>query len=116
MKIVASAGEAVILPCRTSVEDDLPTVEWAKEGLAPNIAFLYRDGSETHEMKNQVFWYRTNLLMNELSNGNISLRISNVQLSDAGKYRCKTIRRKVQKDVTVELFVGMSNMSNQMFS
>lgn len=109
-KIRAFAGQTVILPCQIPVSDDFPTVEWSKEGLAqPNITFLYRDGCETHEMKNLVFQYRTHLIMSELKNGNISLRISNVQLSDAGKYRCMTLWRKTQPVVkTLELLVGMS--------
>ncbi|XP_042256615.1 selection and upkeep of intraepithelial T-cells protein 6-like isoform X3 [Thunnus maccoyii] len=106
-KIRAFAGQTVILPCQIPVSDEFPTVEWSKEGLAePNITFLYRDGCETHEMKNPVFQYRTQLIMSELKNGNISLRISNVQLSDAGKYRCMTLWRKTQPVVkTLELLV-----------
>ncbi|KAA8582735.1 hypothetical protein FQN60_006406 [Etheostoma spectabile] len=45
-RILTSAGQSVILPCHVSVgvNDDVPSVEWSKEGLRPNIAFLYRDG------------------------------------------------------------------------
>ncbi|XP_035531457.1 butyrophilin-like protein 9 isoform X2 [Morone saxatilis] len=106
VKILASAGESVILPCRTDVSGDFPTVEWSKESLERGIAFLYRDGCETHEMKNLVFRYRTNLFMNELMKGNISLRISSLRLSDTGTYICKTILKKAQKVFKVELFVG----------
>ncbi|XP_044038860.1 putative selection and upkeep of intraepithelial T-cells protein 1 homolog isoform X2 [Siniperca chuatsi] len=106
-KILASAGETVILPCHVNVSADIPAdVEWSKEGLDPNIAFLYRDGCETYEMKNLVFQYRTNLFINELKNGNISLRISNVQLSDTGIYICKTLQRPPREVVTIELVVG----------
>lgn len=105
-KIQAFAGEAAILPCSTPVRDVHPTVEWSKEGLNRSFALVYRDGCETHEEKNPVFCYRTSLIMNELKNGNISLRISNVQPSDAGTYRCRTIWQKVPKDVMVELSVG----------
>ncbi|XP_053199132.1 V-set domain containing T-cell activation inhibitor 1-like [Scomber japonicus] len=107
-KIPAFAGQTVLLPCHIDVSDDIPTVEWSKEGLAqPNIAFLYRDGCETHAMKNPVFQYRTHLIMNKLKNGDISLVISNVQLSDAGKYICKTVQGSSQQVVaTLELIVG----------
>ncbi|CAK6973334.1 V-set domain containing T-cell activation inhibitor 1-like [Scomber scombrus] len=106
-KIPAFAGQTVLLPCHITVSDDLPTVEWSKEGLAqPNIAFLYRDGCETHAMKNPVFQYRTHLIMNELKNGDVSLMISIVQLSDAGKYICKTLQGSSQQVVaTLELVV-----------
>ncbi|KAM9335511.1 butyrophilin subfamily 1 member A1-like [Symphorus nematophorus] len=104
--ILASVGDTVILPCSTHVSGDHPIIEWSKEGLKRGFALVYRDGCEIHEEKNPIFRYRTNLMMNELKNGNISLRISDVQLSDAGKYKCKTIRQKTHKDVMMELSVG----------
>lgn len=108
-KVLAFAGGDVILPCSFNITDnnDFPTVEWSKER---DIAFLYRDGCEIHEMKNPAFEYRTGFINKELQNGNISLRISNVQLSDAGKYKCKRLRKNAPRDVTtVELVVGTSS-------
>ncbi|KAF3697681.1 Butyrophilin subfamily 2 member A1 Precursor [Channa argus] len=106
-KILAFAGETVILPCHISVQHDNPTVEWSKEGLNPNIIFLYRDGCETFEMKHPLFKYRTNLNMNKLKNGDISLIISNVKLKDAGKYQCVTLMKKKPHVIkTLELVVG----------
>lgn len=112
-KIQALAGDTVVLPCHISVSDDIPTVEWSKEGLHPDVVFLYRDGCETHEMKNLDFQFRSNLFMNELKYGNISLRVTNVQLSDEGTYICKTLQKPHRQVVAVELVVGMSE---QMYS
>ncbi|XP_006807857.2 butyrophilin subfamily 3 member A2-like [Neolamprologus brichardi] len=105
-KIVASAGETVLLPCSITASDDVPAVEWSREGLPPDIAFLYRDGCETFEMKNPVFRYRTNLIMNELHHGNLSMVISNVQQNDSGKYQCAIVRNTKTVIARVELFVG----------
>ncbi len=110
-QVLAFAGEDVILPCSFNItaSDDFPTVEWSKEGLQPNVILLYRDGCETHEMKNPAFEYRTSLIMKELKNRNISLRISNVRLSDAGKYKCMRLWKNAPRDMTtVELVVGTS--------
>ncbi|XP_041821017.1 butyrophilin subfamily 2 member A2-like [Chelmon rostratus] len=105
-KIVAFAGKRITLPCHINASNDLPTLEWSKEGPGDNIAFLYRDGCETHEMKSQDFQHRTNLFINELTNGNISLMISDVQLSDAGRYTCTIVRHKTpMKVVQWELVV-----------
>ncbi|XP_020513282.2 butyrophilin subfamily 3 member A2 [Labrus bergylta] len=108
--VQALAGGDVILPCsfNTNGGKDFPTtVEWSKEGLHPNVIFLYRDRCETHEMKNPAFEYRTSLVTRELKNGNVSLRISNVQLSDAGTYRCMKMWRNAPRDITtLELLVG----------
>ncbi|XP_063324861.1 butyrophilin subfamily 2 member A2-like [Pelmatolapia mariae] len=108
VKILAFAGGDVILPCSFNISDnkDFPTVEWSKEGLKPNVVFLYRDGCETYEMKNPAFEYRTSLIMKELKDGNISLRISNVQVSDTGKYQCLILpKNAIRKVTTVELVV-----------
>lgn len=105
-KIVAFAGETVLLPCNITPSGDVPTVEWTREGLPPDIAFLYRDGCETFEMKNPVFQYRTNLIRHKLHNGNLSMVISNLQISDSGKYQCAIIRKKKKVITTLELFVG----------
>lgn len=108
-KVQALAGETVVLPCQTSA-DDLPAIEWSKEGLAPKrIILAYRNGRDVHGEKNELFHYRTSLIMDKLKDGNISLRISDVQLSDAGKYTCKTIRNQVAKEVMVQLSVGTSS-------
>ncbi|XP_070849849.1 butyrophilin subfamily 3 member A2-like [Chaetodon trifascialis] len=107
--VLAFAGEDVILPCSYNItgSDDFPTVEWSKDGLQPNVIFLYRDGCETHEMKNPSFQYRTSFISQELKNRNISLRISNVQLSDAGTYQCMRLWKNAPRDITtVELVVG----------
>lgn len=111
LHVLAFAGGDVILPCSFNISDkeDFPTVEWSKEGLKPNVVFLYRDGCEAYEMKNPAFEYRTSLIMKKLKDGNISLRISNVQVSDTGKYQCLVFQKNVARKVsTVELFVGMS--------
>ncbi|XP_054864036.1 butyrophilin subfamily 3 member A1-like isoform X2 [Amphiprion ocellaris] len=57
-------------------------------------------------MKNPSFEYRTSLIARELKNGNVSLRISDVQLSDAGKYQCMRLWKDSPWEVTtVELVV-----------
>ncbi|XP_047242137.1 selection and upkeep of intraepithelial T-cells protein 7-like isoform X2 [Girardinichthys multiradiatus] len=108
-KVVAFAGAHVILPCsfKNPLSDQVPTVEWSKEGLTnSNVVFLYRDGCETFEMKNVDFEFRTSLFMREVKNGNVSLRISNVKLCDAGIYRCLIIQSGTKETTKVELVVA----------
>ncbi|XP_029027662.1 uncharacterized protein LOC114868346 [Betta splendens] len=105
---LAFLGGAVILPCshREASGGDIHTVEWSKQGLQPDVVFLYRDGCETFEMKHPDFEYRTSLVLKELKTGNVSLRISHVKLSDAGTYKCLKIWRNSTREVTnVQLVV-----------
>ncbi|XP_069374798.1 butyrophilin subfamily 1 member A1-like [Paralichthys olivaceus] len=118
-KVWAFAGGAVVLPCTFNLTDggDVPTVEWSNELLQPNVVFLYRDGCETHEMKNPDFEYRTSFIWKELKNGNISLRISNLKLSDAGQYRCKRLWKNGRRDsTTVQLFVFSEPKHSEVFN
>ncbi|XP_026209280.1 butyrophilin subfamily 2 member A1-like [Anabas testudineus] len=109
-KIIAFTGQSVILPCSTSVNNDQLTVEWSKEGLNPNIVFLYRHGCETFEEKNRVFLNRVNLFLDKVTSGNISLMISNVQLMDAGKYQCMIVWMNNPKvENILELVVGAAS-------
>ncbi|XP_043954067.1 butyrophilin subfamily 3 member A2-like [Gambusia affinis] len=109
--ITASVTETVILPCHITVDGELPTVEWSKEGLEENnITLLYRDGCETFGMKNPAFHYRTNLLLNKLKDGNISQIIYNPRVSDGGKYYCRTLRgRQWQVHAIIILKVGATS-------
>ncbi|XP_040887596.1 butyrophilin subfamily 1 member A1-like isoform X2 [Toxotes jaculatrix] len=106
--VQAFVGGDIILPCTFNItaSGDVPTVEWSKDGLEPNVVFLYRDGCETHEMKNPAFEHRTSFVMKNLKDGDISLRISNVQLSDAGTYQCMRLPKDAPRDkTTVKLVV-----------
>lgn len=106
--VQAFVGKHVILPCSFhGVDDDFPTVEWSKKDLQPEVVILYRDGCEIHDMKNPAYRYRTSFITPELKDGNVSLRISDVQLSDAGTYRCKRLWDVAPSDITeVQLVVG----------
>ncbi|XP_071379915.1 butyrophilin subfamily 3 member A2-like [Centroberyx affinis] len=103
--VFAFVGEDVTLPCLYKSGVSVETVEWKKVGLQPKDVYVHRDGCETFEMKNEAYEFRTHLFMRELKNGNISLRLSDVQLSDAGKYRCLTFPKENQTLKFIELVV-----------
>ncbi|KAK1890354.1 Myelin-oligodendrocyte glycoprotein [Dissostichus eleginoides] len=115
--IKASEGDDVILPCFVSPDynvEDL-TVEWSLPDLKPDpsdrlsrveYVFVYRRRREEVDMKLQKFIGRTELFEDELKVGNISLKISNVTLADAGKYRCFIPKLKGRvKEAVVRLVV-----------
>ncbi|XP_017165931.1 myelin-oligodendrocyte glycoprotein-like [Poecilia reticulata] len=110
-QLEAFTGGNVVLPCSLNIHpsDDVQTVEWTKlvAGQKPVVVFLYRHGCETFEMKDPDFEYRTSLIMREVKNGNVSLRISGVKPSDGGTYQCLTIQNDGRRqEAKVELVVA----------
>ncbi|CAK6981750.1 myelin-oligodendrocyte glycoprotein-like isoform X2 [Scomber scombrus] len=111
--IIASPGDDVILPCHLSPEMDVQelTVEWSKPDLKPDpLAYvhLYRHRREDLDMKIPAYIRRTEMFVDQLEHGNISLKIMNVTLADEGKYRCLVpkLKSRVQSAV-VQLVVEM---------
>ncbi|XP_038864446.1 myelin-oligodendrocyte glycoprotein-like isoform X2 [Salvelinus namaycush] len=100
-------GGDVILPCflrptRSAVEE---SVEWQRPVLEPKEVHLYQDRGDDNVLQNPSYSGRTSLFSEELKNGNISLKLTNVKLSDAGNYTCYIPTLGHQK-TTIELYVG----------
>ncbi|XP_076736611.1 myelin-oligodendrocyte glycoprotein-like isoform X1 [Maylandia zebra] len=99
LPIIASPGDDVILPCHLAPMFDVQglTVEWSKPDLKPDpsdrlsrveYVHLYRDRKEVPDMKMASYFRRTELFMDDMKHGNISLKILNVSEEDNGRYRC----------------------------
>ncbi|KAK2899551.1 hypothetical protein Q8A73_012680 [Channa argus] len=88
--IVAPLGEDIILPCHLEPMKDAAglTMEWTRSDLNPRFVHVWRSGQELVGKKHKSFEGRTSLFIDELKNGNISLKISKLQLTDEGTYRC----------------------------
>jgi len=108
--IIALTGDDVILPCclepATSVS--LRRVEWTSPDLDQKNTHIYQDGRLVFESQNPSYNYRTRLFVDELMNGNVSMKIFGVKLSDEGKYRCSL--PSIHKEAFVRLIVGKLNM------
>ncbi|GLD68123.1 butyrophilin subfamily 3 member A2-like protein [Lates japonicus] len=107
--IIALVGDDIILPCRLHPAMDASdmTVEWARSDLDPRFVLVWRDGVELEAKKHPSYQRRTSLFPDQLKHGNISLKLSNVKLSDQGKYRCFV--PALSKEFSVQLFVGAAS-------
>ncbi|XP_037615435.1 uncharacterized protein LOC119482103 [Sebastes umbrosus] len=115
--ITAAVGDDVILPCHLEPKFNVQglTVEWSKPDLKPDpsdrlsrveYVHLYRDRREVPDMKIRSYFRRTSLFTDDLRDGNISLKITNVTLADEGRYKCFIPKLKSQvKDSIVRLVV-----------
>ncbi|XP_059210313.1 uncharacterized protein LOC131989135 [Centropristis striata] len=104
--IVGPVGEDVILPCHLQPAVDVATVtlEWTRSDLKPRFVHVWRAGQDLQNVKNPSYRGRTSLFVNELKKGNISLKLSKVKPSDAGRYRCFIPDMNI--NAVVELVVG----------
>uniref|UniRef100_A0A674J4Y6 Butyrophilin subfamily 1 member A1 n=1 Tax=Terrapene triunguis TaxID=2587831 RepID=A0A674J4Y6_9SAUR len=82
------AGEAV-LPCHLSPKMSAENMEvrWFRSEFSA-IVHLYRDGQDQYGQQMPEYRGRTELWKDDITNGRVSLRIRDIQLSDGGQYKC----------------------------
>ncbi|KAL4007845.1 hypothetical protein ACER0C_001697 [Sarotherodon galilaeus] len=104
--LVARAGDDVILPCHVEPAYDVSTMtlEWMRSSLEPRFVYVSRANQELEKLKNPSFKGRTSVFVDEIKNGNISLKISKVKSDDTGIYKCYV--PVLEKEAFVELVVA----------
>ncbi|XP_064871984.1 butyrophilin subfamily 1 member A1-like, partial [Oncorhynchus nerka] len=108
-RVVALAGDDIILPCslEPSASAENMAVQWTRLNTKAEKVHLYLDGRDSNGDQFPSYRGRTSMFHEELNNGNVSLKLTRVTLSDTGGYRCfiPTLTSQV-KETTVQLFVG----------
>ncbi|XP_071401723.1 butyrophilin-like protein 2 isoform X2 [Centroberyx affinis] len=94
--IEAVIGGDVILPCHLEPPSDVKelTVEWT---LNKSFVHVYRHGADSPDIQDKRFENRTSLFHEEMTKGNISLKLSSVQPSDEGRYTCLVTKWRDKK-------------------
>ena len=108
--VLVREGDEAILPCQVEppVNMERRTVEWSRADLQPAHLLLYRDGRYLPD-HNPSYNKRASLFLTELCEGNISLKLSRVRLSDQGIYTCSAPQLKSSSHV--QLLVGKTYCS-----
>ncbi|XP_042150971.1 butyrophilin subfamily 1 member A1-like [Oncorhynchus tshawytscha] len=117
--VVAVADDDVILPC--SLLNFTKTagliVKWSISNLKDptrkdKVVHFYRDARDSNVDQDESYRGRTSLYK-ELKNGNVSLKLSRVKLSDEGNYRCYILVQEpnslVHETVIQLIVVAVSN-------
>ncbi|XP_030286894.1 butyrophilin subfamily 3 member A2-like, partial [Sparus aurata] len=107
--IVAKVGDYIILPCHVEPALDVVslTLEWTRPNLNPMFVHVRRAGQDLIDTKHPSYMGRTSVSIDELKNGNVSLKLSKVKPSDAGRYECYI--PKLNTGAFVELVVGAAS-------
>nr|XP_014351213.1 PREDICTED: butyrophilin subfamily 3 member A2-like [Latimeria chalumnae] len=105
--IVAIVGKDAVLPCQLSPKINAlnMTIRWLKT-KSGNTVHTYRQGSNENNKQDPLYQGRTELFGNELVNGNVSLRLKNIQLLDEGLYMCSVDSNIWYEDAKVSVVVG----------
>ncbi|XP_076841953.1 uncharacterized protein LOC143486058 isoform X2 [Brachyhypopomus gauderio] len=101
--LVAVAGEDLVLPCsvQPSISAEGMTVEWTRLYLKQTLVHLYEGYEDKNDDQIESYRGRTGLFKEELQKGNISLKLSAVQPSDEGVYKCLIKSPGWYDDITV---------------
>ncbi|XP_060730884.1 butyrophilin subfamily 1 member A1-like [Tachysurus vachellii] len=105
--LVAVAGEDLVLPCfikpNTNAVD--MTVEWLRVDSGFLLVHSYKDREDKNKDQVQSYRGRTSLFKEELQKGNASLKLSDLQVSDEGKYKCHVEDKTWYNDITVHVII-----------
>ncbi|KAJ8278830.1 hypothetical protein COCON_G00058960 [Conger conger] len=88
--VIAVVGEDVVLPThlKPNISAEDMRIEWFRPQHRDPLVHLYLLGESRNEPQNPSYSGRTALFPEELREGNTSLRLSRVQVSDEGQYSC----------------------------
>lgn len=88
--VVAKINDDIILPCRLEPATDAShlLLEWSRPDLTPGFIHVWRNRREFLDFKQPSYEGRTSLSVDGLKLGDLSLKLSKVQPSDNGTYRC----------------------------
>ncbi|XP_030581709.1 butyrophilin subfamily 1 member A1-like [Archocentrus centrarchus] len=99
-------GDDAILPCslKTSESIESKPFSWTKKGPADEMkVFLYDTGNIDRTGQDKKFRGRVSHFPDELKNGNASITIKNMKLTDHGEYTCNFPQQPESNDEIILL-------------
>ncbi|KAI3375452.1 hypothetical protein L3Q82_003779 [Scortum barcoo] len=106
---IVLVGEDIILPCHLDPGADAVSMilEWGRPDLKPRFVHVWHEGQNLLVNQNPSYKGRTSVSMEGLKQGDLSLKLSKVKLSDSGTYRCFV--PELSRESTVQLTVGSAS-------
>ncbi|XP_039869426.1 V-set domain-containing T-cell activation inhibitor 1-like [Simochromis diagramma] len=88
----ATIGEDVTLQCRAPRDAVVTVLEWSKPDLSvDDYVFFYRNERSYEKYQHSSFRGRVTLREAFMKDGDVSIVLKNVTVSDAGRYKCRII-------------------------
>ncbi|XP_074873913.1 butyrophilin subfamily 3 member A2-like [Carettochelys insculpta] len=104
--MVGVVGQDVVLPCQLSPASRLPRMDviWRKI-VTPLITVHEYSDENVKDQAGQGYWDRAELFPQEFRSGNVSLKLKQLQVADAGKYQCLVRSPDWSQEANAELQV-----------
>ncbi|XP_071250591.1 butyrophilin subfamily 3 member A2-like [Salvelinus alpinus] len=105
--IVAVAGDDIILPCylKPNISAEDMTVDWLNLDFIDYHVYSYQNSKTTQDHQIPSYIGRTSLFIEELWRGNTSLKLTRVQGTDEGHYKCFIQSKSWYDDFTIQVLV-----------
>ncbi|XP_064817428.1 butyrophilin subfamily 1 member A1-like isoform X1 [Oncorhynchus masou masou] len=105
--IVAVAGDDIILPCylKPNISAEDMTVDWLNLDFLDGRVFRYQNHRIIRDDQIPYYRGRTSLFEEELWRGNTSLKLTRVQGTDEGHYKCFIKAKSWYDDFTIQVLV-----------
>lgn len=105
--LVAVAGDDLLLPCFIKPNNSAVDmrVEWFKLDAVNSLVHLYENHEDRNEKQAQSYKGRTSLFKEQLQRGDASLKLSALQVTDEGEYKCFIEDKSGFDDTTVQIIV-----------
>ncbi|XP_030286834.1 butyrophilin subfamily 1 member A1-like [Sparus aurata] len=107
--VVALVGDDVTLPCRLEPATDASDMrlEWARPDLSPGFVYVRAKGQERVAHRQPSYRGRTSVSIDRLKDGDVSLKLATVKVSDEGTYRC--LFPELGRAAFINLIVGAAS-------
>ncbi|XP_038673318.1 butyrophilin-like protein 2 [Scyliorhinus canicula] len=116
-RIPIKVGEDLITPCYfySQYEPQLVSIVW--ERLGPRrLVQQYLHNTSRHGQQDAAYQNRSQMFENEIAEGNVSLRLNNMSLSDTGTYRLNVSSNSGTGYKDINISVGAMGHSPRFYS
>ncbi|XP_032418852.1 uncharacterized protein LOC116719975 isoform X9 [Xiphophorus hellerii] len=97
VKIKATVGESVILPCKDPDQEEIIVAEWNRTDLKSGFVLLYRDSQFDPANQDPSYRNRVDLLVGQIQKRDFSLILQNTTTDDSGTYKCHVVKSDLMK-------------------